>query len=630
MGRVRLLSGLLALVFGIDGVLAEVTVRVATFNIENFDGDTAQEDAAVDILLRVGADIVCVQEINNSPASAFTDLADAAGYPFRFLASGTNTFDGSNHAGIMSKFPFATAPVTLDATDLSGDGSAMDITRNFVRAEFDIPGAAENLVIVGNHWKSGTSNEDEFRRSVEGQRTMQTTLPYDSSTIPYLVVGDMNDDINDGADSPANFNSLPGGLPGGYSLGSDISFPIPNGVFKPMQASSGSQRLNLVPAFQKDGSDATRNASGRRLDYIWRSNAVTFVGSEVYDSADEGLGGGLPKFGAPLSAGTSATASDHLLVFADVDIPDDQSGACCTACGCDDTVNEAECLGLGGEFRGAGVECGMEIPACDALPSNLVINEFVVSHDGTQDQEFVEIKGDPLDLLCGLTIVVIEGETLSKGNVDLLVPLDDCGGGLPCALDSEGYFVAGGSGVGADLVIGNGIGRFENGTQTIALVRDVAVVANDDIDTEVGGGDGVEDVSVGTVLDAVAVIDDDYPVSDAVYFGAIPLGPDGTTVPAGGARCPNGIDTDAFDDWVILSKALDGTDGCVPTTPGIDNPTTCGGDFNGSGTFDLEDYAGLQGCMGETSATCSAMELDGVCGITIDDFEIFATKISGP
>ncbi|GJM26519.1 MAG: hypothetical protein DHS20C16_29340 [Phycisphaerae bacterium] len=630
MWKIRLLSGLLALFFITNISQAEVRVRVATFNIETFNGDPVQEAAAVDVLLRVGADIVCVQEINNSPSSAFVDLATAAGYSFRFLADSTNTFDGSKHSGIMSIYPFATTPVTLNAIDLSGDGSAKDITRNFVRAEFDIPGAAENLVMIGNHWKSGSADVDEFRRSVEALRTMQTTLPYNSSTIPYVVVGDMNDDFNDSPDSPSQFNSLPGGLPGGWTLGSDLSFPIANGVFKPMQASSGSQRLNLIPAFQKDGSDATRNASGRKLDYIWRSNAVTFVGSEVYDSADEGLGGGLAKFGAPLSAGTSAAASDHLMVFADIDIPDDQSGACCTACGCDDTVNEAECLGLGGEFRGAGVECGMEIPACDALPSNLVINEFVVSHDGTQDQEFVEIKGDPLDLLCGLSIVVIEGETLSKGNVDLLVSLDDCGGGIPCALDSEGYFVAGGSGVGADLVIGTGIGRFENGTQTIALVRNVTVSPNDDIDTEAGGGDGVEDVSVGIVLDAVAVIDDDYPVSDAVYFGAIPLGPDGTTVPAGGARCPNGVDTDTFDDWVILSKAIDGSDGCVPFTPGVDNPTACGGDFNGNGSFDLEDYAGMQGCMDSASAQCSALELDGICGITIDDYDIFVTRLAGP
>lgn len=629
MSRIRMVLGLGCILALATTASADVRIRVATFNIENFDGDAAQEAAAVDILLRVGADVVCVQEINDTPSSAFIDLAAATGYPFRFLASGSNSFDAAKHSGIMSKFPFATSPVTLDSVDLSGDGGARDLTRNFVRAELDIPGAAENFVIIGNHWKSGTADADEFRRSVEAFRTMQTTVPFDSTTIPYVLVGDMNDDINDSADSPSQFFSLPGGLPGGYDLGNDISFPISNGVFIPLQASSGAQRLNIIPAFQKDGSDATRNASGRRLSYIWRSNAVTFVGSEVYDSADEGLGGGLSKFGAPLPAGTSAAASDHLLVFADIDIPDDQSGACCTACGCDDTVNEAECLGLGGEFRGAGVECGMEIPACDALPNDLIINEVAISHNGTQDQEFVEIFGDPFELLCGLSIVVIEGETLSKGNVDLIVPLDDCGGS-PCALDAEGFFVAGGSGVGADLVIGNGIGRFENGTQTIALVRDITVSANDDIDTEVGGGDGVEDVNVGMVLDAVGIIDGDYPVSDTVYFGANPLGPDGTAVPAGGARCPNGFDTDSLDDWVILSKAIDGSDGCIPFTLGMVNSSTCGGDFNGDGDFDLDDYAGLQGCMGSASIACSALELDGICGITIEDYDIFITRLTGP
>ncbi|NOX57309.1 MAG: endonuclease/exonuclease/phosphatase family protein [Planctomycetes bacterium] len=609
---------------------AEVRVRVGTLNIQTFNGDPTQQAAAVAVLQRVGADVVCVQEIDNSPANAFDDLATAAGYPFRILASGSNTFDGNKHTGIMSVFPFATAPQTLDAIDLSGDPTAMDLTRNFALAELVVPGAAENLVIIGNHWKSGTANVDEFRRSVEAFRTMQATLPYDSTTIPYILAGDLNDDINDSPDSPSEFFVIPSGAPIAYNLGNDIFFPISNGVFLPIQASTGSQRLNVIQAFQKDGSDATRPASGRRIDYLFRSNAMTLVGTEVYDSNDEGLPGGLVKFGAPLAAGTSATASDHLLVFADFDIADNQSGACCTACGCDDTVNAAECLGLGGDFRGAGVACGMEVPACDTLPNNLIINEVVISHDGTQDQEFVEIFGDPFDLLCGVSILVIEGETLSKGNVDLIVSLEDCGGGTPCSLDAEGYFVAGGSGVGADLVIGSGIGRFENGTQTIALVRDILVAANDDIDTEAGGGDGVEDVNVGNVLDAVGIVDSGFPATDAVYFGAVALGPDGSTVPAGGARCPNGLDTDTLDDWVILSKAIDGSDGCVPFTPGVINPAACGGDFNGDGDYDLDDFAAMQQCMGVSSLACSALELDGLCGITIEDFDIFVNRLAGP
>ena len=90
------------------------------------------------------------------------------------------------------------------------------------------------------------------------------------------------------------------------------------------------------------------------------------------------------------------------------------------------------------------------------------------------------------------------------------------------------------------------------------------------------------------------------------------------------------MDTDTLDDWVVLSKAIDGSDGCVPFTPGTDNPAMCGGDFNGDGLFDLSDYAGMQGCMGSASVECSAMELDGICGITIEDYDIFVTRLDGP
>ncbi|HEY3244836.1 MAG TPA: dockerin type I domain-containing protein, partial [Phycisphaerae bacterium] len=70
-----------------------------------------------------------------------------------------------------------------------------------------------------------------------------------------------------------------------------------------------------------DHLDDTYPGSQRRLDYIWRSDMVTVVGAEVYDSADEGYPGGLPKYGNPLPPGTSVLASDHLMVFADVLIP---------------------------------------------------------------------------------------------------------------------------------------------------------------------------------------------------------------------------------------------------------------------------------------------------------------------
>ncbi len=604
--------------------VADVQVRIATFNIENFKSSQAQFDAAAAILTRVGADVVCLNEINET--ADFNDLATAAGYSFKYLANGTGTFDSAHHAGVMSVYPFASV-TTQTATTLSGDPNAQDITRNFVVAVIAVPGAAEDLVVVANHWKSGFDDSDEFRRTVESIRAMQATVSYDSNVVPYFVAGDMNDDILDSPDSPSEFYSIPSGMPFDFSLGGDIDFPVDNGIFKPLLAGAGSQDLLVLNPRQLDNSDATRRSSGRRLDYIWYSHAITVLGSQVYDSQDEGLSGGLTLYGSPLPSGTSDTASDHMLVFADIEIPDNQSGACCTACGCDDTLNEGQCLALGGEFRGVGVLCGEEVPPCPDPPTNMRLNEVVIRHDGTQDKEFVELTGDPNELLCGLSILVVEGETLSKGRVDRIIPLDDCGGET-CALDGDGYFFVGGIGLSLPDLVLSGTNVFEDGTETFLLVRGFTQNVGYDIDTD---NNGVADMGadIGQLIDAVAFVDADYPVSDAVYYNAPIIGPDGSTVPAGAARCPNGADTDTAADWVRISSDLAGAGGFLAASPGAPNPA-CGGDGNADGDWDLRDFAGFQRCFGVTSPACAAYELDGVSGISLADLELFVDRLTGP
>ena len=81
--------------------------------------------------------------------------------------------------------------------------------------------------------------------------------------------------------------------------------------------------VTAVDALQLDGDDATKPDSGRRLDYVFVSAVLanTKPLAEVYDSADEGLAGGLAKFGDPLPKETALKASDHLLVFADITVP---------------------------------------------------------------------------------------------------------------------------------------------------------------------------------------------------------------------------------------------------------------------------------------------------------------------
>ena len=53
------------------------------------------------------------------------------------------------------------------SADLSGDRSANDISRLFMEVTVDVSGDAVDLTVVASHWKSGTGNDDDFRRVVE-------------------------------------------------------------------------------------------------------------------------------------------------------------------------------------------------------------------------------------------------------------------------------------------------------------------------------------------------------------------------------------------------------------------------------------------------------------------------------
>ncbi|HUU85888.1 MAG TPA: endonuclease/exonuclease/phosphatase family protein [Phycisphaerae bacterium] len=696
-----------------------VTVRVATFNIENFNSTSGpQFDAARDILLRVEADVVCVQEMGD--ATAFMTLATAAGYPdYRIIAYATGDIDtGTDWAGIMSKYPFVTPGTgTKTAAALSGDPSALDITRNFIVAVVNVPNADRHLTITGNHWKAGGTDADEFRRSIESIRAMQVVENLDSPMDAYVIVGDMNDDYFDGQDTPTQFFALPGGLPVSFNLGNDITFPVNNGVFKALIAGSGSSELTVIHTRQKDGSDSTRWASGRWLDYIWRSDAIAVDGSEIYDSRDEGLPGGLPKSGSPLPSGTSLDASDHLLVFADLsfegsstltgaccdtngicqentdqadclaadgyfygagtdctgplnppcvstgacclpagvctndtdpgdcatssgiyygngsacddplDPPCESPGACCKPGGvCVDDVGTQGCLALGGLFYGVGTDCAGPLdPPCDPIPVTVIINEVLATHDGDDTAEFLELFGTPFGTLEGLTVLAIEGQGASKGRIDDLIDLDGY------QLNYRGYFVMGDELVSPDLVVGT-INIFEDGTQTFVLVEDIdpGLVVGSFVDTD---HDGNADVIPGTILDSVGLAGPDYPASDAIYYGAPAVGPQAGAFPAGGARIPNGTDTDTAGDWVYLSMELGGADGDHPVTPGSANAGD--GDFDDNAIVDLLDFQVFQYCFtgpanGPPDSGCDAGDFDADDDIDADDFALFNGLFAGP
>jgi len=300
---------------------------VATWNLESVGSPGSVEyAAALAVLERVGADVVGVNEVSSAAdTSNFAQLALDAGYPYTVVASG-GPF-GAQRNAFLSRLPFVSGPEIHTSDSLSGDGAANDITRRIIELKIDVPGDAQDLTLVIQHWKSGTGNDDEFRRVVESYRIAQSLEDLVSSFDAFVVFGDVNEEADSMPRTPNPFSALPSGLPGSFSLGTDLQAMlagpgIENDPFAYLVDPAG-LAAELVPALQLDGSDATRPASGRRLDYVLVSASLAPGAlAEVYDSADEGLPGGLSKFASAPAASASTDASDHYLVFADLLVPD--------------------------------------------------------------------------------------------------------------------------------------------------------------------------------------------------------------------------------------------------------------------------------------------------------------------
>jgi hypothetical protein len=191
--------------------------------------------------------------------------------------------------------------------------SAEDVTRTPLSLMLN-----DGTVIAVNHFKSGFDDIDEFRRLTDAIRTAQA-----SGDAPRrIVMGDMNHEVTDGAETPATFTSVPTGAPNSFSLGADLTTELASGLANDPFAHLSVAGLEMVHAEQKDGRLATRDSSGRRIDYFTATPALAalIIGTEIYDARDESLDGGLPKTGPQPAREATYDASDHFPIVLDVDL----------------------------------------------------------------------------------------------------------------------------------------------------------------------------------------------------------------------------------------------------------------------------------------------------------------------
>jgi endonuclease/exonuclease/phosphatase family metal-dependent hydrolase len=308
-----------------------VELRVATYNVgahlvippeggpAYFDygiGDPGfpDHDRVAAVLQRLDADVVALQEIHAADLSGTPDDVDALaatlGYPHVFVAPSTNTFDTSLRVMFLSRHPF------LSTTSIGSPAGAKEITRLHPAVRVDVPGTTRDPLLISAHLKSGTDLSDRFRRTVE-MRRLSAYLTSSGLTADdnFIVMGDFNL-----SSTNRTFDTLPSGLPGSFDLGADISLPISYST-NPLSYFNNPSVVRLDPR-QLNNSTSTFQ-SGSTIDLILVSPAIAGrpLATEVYNSTlDVSNSAGLPKAGAPLAAGTSAEASDHLAVFADLEL----------------------------------------------------------------------------------------------------------------------------------------------------------------------------------------------------------------------------------------------------------------------------------------------------------------------
>lgn len=301
---------------------AQVALRVATWNVLAVGTPgTAEYNAALKILRRLDADVVAINEVSgNADINNLERLRQDLGFSHAVVAQASPF--GAPLVGFLSHYQLAES-ITWTSPALSGDLAANDLTRNILEIRVDDARLGVPVSLMTTHWKSGTANSDEFRRSIESRRMGSLAGRRVAEGLPVILMGDVNADIGDGAMSPATFTALPVGLPTSFSTGADIVAVMGNGglandPFGPITAHAA-----IVEARQRDGSDATRPASGRRIDYLFAGKTIRVVASEVFDCADDAaqLTGTMVFVGSPVAATDCATASDHLPVVADVELP---------------------------------------------------------------------------------------------------------------------------------------------------------------------------------------------------------------------------------------------------------------------------------------------------------------------
>jgi hypothetical protein len=182
-----------------------------------------------------------------------------------------------------------------------------------------------------------------------------------------------------------------------------------------------------------------------------------------------------------------------------------------------------------------------------------VINEFVLNHVGNNDYEFIEVKFQARTTYNAFTVLVVNGNAgTDVGRITSVFPINDS------AIPSNGYWTTGFL-----------FDQFDNGTNTLLLVRDFFGAAGDDIDTN---NDGIIDARLWSQRVDYVAVSLGRP-GDTTYADGVVLTPffdSKPGMPGGASRIPdNQQNTHQLSNWTrnyFIGEGLSCA-GCLPGAP---------------------------------------------------------------
>ena len=277
------------------GVSQALAFSVLQYNckgnsITDWSTNSAQVQAIARQVMYLQPDVITFNEIPQPYSWQMTNFVKAF-LPGYYLATSANG-DGYEVTSIASRYPITRYSSWLSDANLAPYGaSGYTYTRDLFEVQLTVPGFAQPVHVFNTHLKASTDSTSQQRRAAEASAVSNffyTAYLTTNATHPYVLTGDLNEDIN----------------------------RPPTGSLHPIQrlvnAQTGLQLTTPVnPYTSDDRTISIQTGLTKRFDYVLPCGSLfsNIASSQVFRTDL------LPSPPAPLLAGDDKTASDHLPVM---------------------------------------------------------------------------------------------------------------------------------------------------------------------------------------------------------------------------------------------------------------------------------------------------------------------------